>query len=152
MSSDKFSAEVWDSRIQDKVVSKDQWTKQIYKQYQITPIGPKGEEVYYYVSSCIAIDLLKIFYSQKEMGLGWVTFPKNKKNLKLKIIGRILALSNMNEDGIYTFNQEHFIGKLEDTWGASAIDTTPHHNDRVRLFGIIMTDPKYRESYQKLAE
>ena len=37
-------------------------------------------------------------------------------------------------------------------WGASAVDTDPHHNDRVRLFGIITTIPEYREIFQKLAE
>lgn len=37
-------------------------------------------------------------------------------------------------------------------WGASAINTSPHHNDRVCLFGIITTDPEYRETYRKLTE
>ena len=99
MSSAKFSAVVWNNRIQDRGVSKDIWTKKIYKQYQITPVGPKGEEVYYYGLSCIAIDFLKIFYPQKEMGLGWVSLPKNKTNIKLKIIGRILALRKVTEEG-----------------------------------------------------
>ena len=41
---------------------------------------------------------------------------------------------------------------MENIWGAQSVDTTPHHNDRVRLFGMIMTLPQFREVYQKLAE
>ena len=151
-SSVKFSAEVWNSRIQDKGVSKNLLTKKSYKQSQIPPIGPEGEGLYYYGLSCIAIDLIKIFYPQKEIGLGWTNLPKNKTNVKLKIIGRIMALRKMNDGGKYVLDQQHFIGQLENVWGANAIDTAPHHNDRVRVFGIIMTLPEFREIYQKLAE
>ena len=41
---------------------------------------------------------------------------------------------------------------LKKYWGVGAIDTAPHHNDRVRLFGIIMSILEYRDMYQKLAE
>ena len=75
----KFSDEVWLSRIQDKGVSKELLAKKSYKQSQIPPIGPEGEELYYYGLSCIAINLLKIFYLQKEMGLGWTNLPKKRR-------------------------------------------------------------------------
>ena len=111
-SSAKFFDEVWHSRIQDKGVTKEQLKKKSYKQYQITPVGSEGEELYYYGLSCIAIDLVKIFYPQKEMGLGWTDLPKNKTNVKLKIIGRIMALRKVMDDGKYVLDQNHFIGQL----------------------------------------
>ena len=95
---------------------------------------------------------MKIFYAQKEMRLGWIKLPVYKTNVKKKIITRILALRKLGEDGKYAIDQGHFIGQLENVWGSGAIDTAPHHNDRVRLFGIIMTISEYRDTYQKLAE
>ena len=41
---------------------------------------------------------------------------------------------------------------LQNILSENAVDITPHHNNRVRLFGIIMSLPEYREVYQKLAE
>ena len=41
---------------------------------------------------------------------------------------------------------------LQNVWDETAVDITPHYNDRVRLFGITMSLPEYREVYQKLAE
>ena len=151
-SSITFTDEVWHSRTQDKGVEKAQLSKKTYRQYKVTSSGPEGEGLYYYGLSCIAIDLMKVFYPQKEMGLGWTKLPVNKTNVKNKIIDRILALRRLDDDGKYIIDQKHFIGQLENVWGAGAIDTAPHHNDRVRLFGIIMTIPSYRETYQKLAE
>ena len=108
----KFSDEVWHSPIKDKGDMKEQLKKKSYKQYQITPVGPEGKELYYYELSCIAIDLVKIFYPQKEMGLGWTNLPKNKTHVKLKIIGRIIALRKVMDDGKYVLDQNHFIGQL----------------------------------------
>ena len=40
----------------------------------------------------------------------------------------------------------------ESVWGKAAVDTITHHNDRTRVFGIMMTIPDNREMYQKLGE
>ena len=94
---------------------------------------------------------MQSFYAQKEMELGWTKLPINKTNVKNKIITRILALRKLGEDGKYVIDQQHFISQLENVWGAGTIDTAPHHNDCVRLFGVIMKISKYRDTYQKLA-
>ena len=77
--------------------------------------------------------------------------PKNKTGVKRTITKRIISLRKENEDDKVHLSQAMFVGKLENSWGNRAIDTSPHHNDRVCLLGIIMTLPKCRESYQKLA-
>ena len=41
---------------------------------------------------------------------------------------------------------------LEHYWGVSDIDTAPHCSDRVRLFGINISIPEYRDMHQKLVE
>ena len=58
---------------------------------------------------------MKIFYPQKEMGVGWTNLRKNKTNMKLKIIRRIMALRKVTDDGKYVLDQKHFIGQLENT-------------------------------------
>ena len=83
-SSITLANDVWHHRIQDKDVSKDELDKKnkTYKQYRITPVGSEGEELFYYGLSCIAIDVVKHIYPQKEMGLGWRHLPVNKTNAK----------------------------------------------------------------------
>ena len=151
-SSSIFSDDVWRSRIQDKGCVKQMLPKKTYKQSQILPTGPDGEQLYFYGLSCIAIDLAKIMYEQNDLGLGWNKLPKNKTNVKMKIITRIMALRKVIDDGSYALDQKHFLSMLQNVWGDGAVDTAPNHNDRVRLFGIIMTHPEYRQIYQKLAE
>ena len=63
-----------------------------------------------------------------------------------------MVLRKLTGDGKHVLDQKHFIGQLENVWGASAINTAPRHNDCVCLFGIIMTIPVFREIHQKLAE
>ena len=73
--------------------------KKSYKQSHILPIGPEGEQLYFYGLSCIAIDLAKIMYEQNDLGLGWNKLPKNKSNVKMKIITRIMGLRKVIDDG-----------------------------------------------------
>ena len=77
--------------------------------------------------------------------------PKIKTDVKRIIVKRIISLRKENEDGKFHLSQAMFVRMLENVWGNRAIDTSSHHNDRVCLLGIIMTLPKCRESYQKLA-
>ena len=57
-----------------------------------------------------------------------------------------------DSNGKYILDQRNFIGTLERMWGDSRADDKPHHNDRVRVYGLIMTRPENREMYQRLAE
>ena len=61
-------------------------------------------------------------------------------------------LHRLNDDGKYTMQQEVFMEMLQNVWGDNTVDIMPHHNDRVRLFGIIMYLPEFRDIYQKLGE
>ena len=141
---------MWNNRIQDIGCKKDLLSSCTYQRSHISPIGPDGHELYYYGLSCIAIDLIKIFTKQQELKQGWGRVPRNKTDVKKTIITRIVSLRRVDGKGRFSLQQEVFIGMLQNVWGENAVDLTPHHNDRVRLFGITMSLPEYREVYQKL--
>ena len=73
---------VWNSRIQDVGCVKDKLPSKTYLRGQIPPIGPEGDELYYYHLSCIAIDFIKIFLKQQELKLRRARVPKNKTDIK----------------------------------------------------------------------
>ena len=144
--------EVWTVRIQDRGCNKSELEKKTYKKSQIPGIGPDDDKRYYYGLASIAIDFIKLFNKEQELGKGWSKVPKNKTDVKITIIKRIQGLRKEGDNGKYTLSQATFVGMMENVWGARSVDTTPHHNDRVRLFGMIMTLLQFREVYQKLAE
>ena len=152
VTSNIFTDNVWCTRIQGKGCVKDMLPKKTYMQSHITSVGPDGEQLFYHGLSCIAIDLVKIMSEQNELGLGWTKIPKNKSDVKKKIVTRIIGSMKMDAAGTYILDQKIFLSMLQNVWGDNAVDTAPHHNDRVRLFGIIMTHPEFRDIYQKLAE
>ena len=84
------------------------------------------------------------------MGRGWSKLPKNKTNVKTKIVERLLAMRNM-VDGEYTLDQTRVIGILTNVWGSIRPAAILHHNDRVRVFGIVMTIDENRYMYERLA-
>ena len=100
----------------------------------------------------IAIEYVKRMSNEREMGRGWAKLPKNKTDTKLKIIERLLALRKRADNGEYILSQTKNLQVLSNQWGAGAPSTELHHNDRVRLFGILMTIPENREYFQRLAE
>ena len=77
---------------------------------------------------------------------------EQQTNVKAKIISKLLALRKKNDSDWFVLDQAFFVSILENGWGANAVDTIPHYNDRVRLFGIIMTLPQFREIYQVLSQ
>ena len=91
----------WDNWIQDTGTSGEKLDKKPYKQYKIAPNGPESDKFYYYGLSCIAIDLIKVFKHQKELGLGWKKMPKNQTNTKVKIITTIMVLRKLGDNGKY---------------------------------------------------
>ena len=143
---------VWYSRMQDEGCEKSKLPKKTYLQSTIPPIGPKDSPLFYYDLSSIAIDLLKKMWYEKEMGRGWAKLPKNKTDIKVKIIKGLLALRKRTDSGQYTLSQTKILEMLSNQWGAGSPSTELHHNDRVRVFGILMTIPENREYFQRLAE
>ena len=41
---------------------------------------------------------------------------------------------------------------LQSVWGSNSIDITPCPNDRIRLFGIMMTTPSFKGHFHRLCE
>ena len=151
---DAFSAvmivsDLWISRIQDRGCAKDSMPAATYRRSQIPGIGPKGHETFYYELTSTAIDLLKQMKSESDMGRGWNKIPKNATEAKVKLVQIILALRK-EVDGKYALEQRMVIQKCSTMWGAARPANVLHHNDRIRIFGIIMSLPEYREVFARL--
>ena len=121
--------------------------KQSYKQAKIPAITATGVTLYYYDLSSIAIDYLKSFASENVLNRGWDKVPKNKSDAKVRIINSLIAMRREGDDGKYVLDQESYLETIERMWGESRACTTPHHNDRVRVYGLVMTRPNNREMY-----
>jgi len=143
---------IWSTRIHDEGCKKIELTKKTYLQSTITPIGLKESPLFYADFSSIAIDYVKRMTTEKEMKRGWEKLPKNKTDIKVKIIEKLLALRKRSENGEYTLSQEFILNGLSNMWGAGIPSTELHHNDRVCLFGILMTIPENQEYFQRLVE
>ena len=141
---------LWHQRIQDKGCAKHQLTKMTYRKSRIMALGTKELPVYYYDLTSIAIDLSHKMEDERKMGRGWVKLPKNKTDIKLKIVERLLAMRKMGEEG-YHLDQWRIVGMLSNVWGSIKPAALIHHNDRARVFGIVMTIEENRYMYQRLS-
>ena len=74
-------------------------------------LGTKDDPIYYYQLTSIAIDMAEKVYVENTMGRGWSKLPKNKTNVKTKIVERLLAMRKLI-DGEYTLDQTRVIGTL----------------------------------------
>jgi len=86
------------------------------------------------------------------MKRGWAKLQKNKTDIKVKIIEKLLTIRKRNENGFYTLSQDFILNGISNMWGTGSPSTELHHTDRVCLFGILMTIPENREYFQRLAE
>ena len=107
--------------------------------------------VYYYHLTSIAIDMASKMEIEKNMGRGWAKLPKNKTNVIVKILERLLALKKKKDDE-HVLDHNRIIGILSNVWGSVWPAATIYYNDRVRVFGIIMPNEENRYIYQRLAE
>ena len=80
----------------------------------------------------------------------WSKVPKNPTQVKEKIVERLLALCQRGPDGKFVLEQRSIVLFLKQIWGKDSINLAPHPNDRVRLYGIIMSMPKFRFALQRL--
>ena len=71
--------------------------------------------------------------------------------MKTKIVGILLACRTMNDGVTFELNQERILRNLSSTWGEARPAALLHHNDRVRVYGIVMSLPSNREMYDRLA-
>ena len=96
--------------------------------------------------------MLKKFTTENELGQGWDKVPKNKTDVKIKMVELLIALRKENENGKFVLSQNRFLITLSSMWGAANPSATLHYNDRVRAFGIIMSIETNRSIFQRLAE
>ena len=72
------------------------------------------------------------------MGRGCNKLPKNKTDIKVKIIEWLLVMRKIiNEQ--YVLDQSRTIGILSNVWGSIKSVALMHHNDQFRAFSIVMT-------------
>ena len=85
------------------------------------------------------------------MGRGWNKLPKNKTDVKVKIVERLLAFRKLINNE-YILDQSKIILILSNVWYSVLPPTIISHNDRVRLFSIVTTIEENRFVYQRLSE
>ena len=144
--------DIWTAMVQDKGRPYNELGSKNYKRNKIISIGPEHQNLFFYDLTAIAVDFSKIMRQMQELDDGWKKLPKNPTQIKEKIVSTIMALRSQQDDGSYHLCQERFVNSMQNVWGTSAVDLTPHPNDRVRLFGIIMTQPRMRPHFQRLCD
>ena len=141
---------LWTQRLQDKGCTKDKMPAKVYQRAKIPPFGPKGDEIYYYGLTSIAIDIIANMKLENDLGLGWSKVPKNRTDAKVKLVQVILSVRKLQNDE-YHLDQSMVLDMCSNMWGAARPANTIHHNDRVRVFGVIMTLPENRDLYGRIA-
>ena len=141
----------WIQRIQDNGVREKNLRKKSCRQSKIPAIGPNEDQLFYPDLSAIAIDLSKHFCEMQSLGKGWLKVPKNRTDVKTKIISRLLALRKQSANQKHALDQLHFLNTLEGMWGEGAESTAIHHNDRARIFGIAMSLQEHCLIFERLA-
>ena len=150
----RLEDELWKQRLQDTGSTLASLPKKHYKRSKIPAIGPKESSLYYYYISQTAIDYLNIFAKEKELGRGWKKVPVNKTDGKNNIINTILAIRKIDSNGVYQLDQGVILGMLANQWGGENCGSDPamHHNDRIRVYGLVMSLDIHRDIFQRLAK
>ena len=144
--------EEFKKRIQDKGCAKAELKVKRYKGSMIPAYGPKEDKTYYYDLASIAIDYSKNFKKECELGRGWGKVPKNQTEMKTRVIERLLAMRKFDESKKeYELEQGEVLTFLHNMWSQGAPSKVLHHNDRLRLFGILMSIPGNRAYFERLA-
>ena len=113
---------------------------------QIPPFGP--HRVYYYDLSCIAIDYISGFKEEKK---DWTRIPTNVADVKRKIIQVILAMRKKEETG-YVLCQTNFLTILCNQWGGAKQIANITDNDKLRVFGLLMSKERNDYILRQLSE
>ena len=142
--------DVWKARIQDKGCTKEKMPAKTYERSQIPPIGPDGHQIYYYALTSIAIDILSNMKLENDLGRGWSKVPKNKTNAKVKLV-QVILRTRIMQNNEYHLDQLKVLDMCSTMWGAARPVNIIHHNDRIRVFGILMTLPENRDHYERVA-
>ena len=78
----------------------------------------------------------------------------NKTDGKNQIINILLALRKVDTNGTYFLYQGRVLSMLESVWGGenSGYDPAMHHNDRIRVYGLVMSIDIHCCIFQRLAK
>lgn len=72
--------------------------------------------------------------------------------MKAKIVDRLVALRVKLNNNKYVLEQDRLLGVLSNMWGQCTPAQTMHHNDRVRVYSIVMAIENNRSLFKRLAE
>ena len=71
-------------------------------------LGTKDCPIFYFNLTAIAVDILQKLYSENEMGWGWKKLPRNKIDIKIKIVQLLLAMRKLVDER-YMLDQNKFM-------------------------------------------
>ena len=142
---------LWNLRIQDTGCTEDKLKKKVYCRNKVMCVGPAGNKLFYYDLTALAVDINKIIRDPLHRN-EWSKIPKNPTQVKEKNFERLLALRQKGSDGKFVLDQNSIFSFLKKIWGKDSISLAPHPNDRVRLYGIVLSIPQYRFALQRLCD
>ena len=87
---------------------------------------------------------------EKDLGRGWSKVLNNRTDAKVKLVQVMLSTRKLY-NGEYHLDQSSVLDMCSTMWGVVRPVNVIHHNDCVRVFGIIMTLPENRELYGRIA-
>ena len=144
----RVSTKDWEQRLQDMRCLKTEMPTKTYRSKQIPGYGRM--KTYYFHLSAISIDYILFF---KEDTSNWCRVPKNITDVKMKIIELLLTMRKYDEVvKQYTLDQTRFINLLMSQWGGEKSTAEIVDNDKLRLFGLIMSIENNRYILQRLSE
>ena len=142
---------IWNLRIQDLGCKENELKAKYYCRNKIMSVGPKGNQLFYYDLTALAVDINKSMRDPLHSN-AWSKVPKNPTQVKEKIVERLLALRQRGPDNKFVLEQTSIVLFLKQIWGKDSISLAPHPNDRVRLYGIVMAIPEFRFALQRLCD
>ena len=145
-SSIRIPIQTWQARIQDVGGSKELLPAKTYLGKQIPPYGPT--KVYYYDLACIAIDYIA---SMKEAKGTWSRMPNNVTDIKTRIIKVILSMRN-SVGTQYSLCQTNLLTILHNQWGGAKQIANITDNDKLRVFGLLMSVERNDYILRRLSE
>ena len=87
---------------------------------------------------------------ESDLGRRWNKVPKNRTDAKV-ILVQVMISTRILRNGEYHLDQLKVLDMCSTMWGAARPVNIIHHNDRVRVFGVLMTVPENRDIFGRLA-
>ena len=88
----------------------------------------------------------------KENAIGWNWLPKNATDLKTKILELLQIFRKRTDGGSYELDQDMFLNLLFENWGGRQALAQIVDNDKLRVFGLLLTIDKNKYILERLLE